>query len=131
MMRVRSAIGEVRGLGSAGTGAHHWWLERLTSVSTLLLFVWFFVSLLRLPNLEHDTITAWLRSPLAAVPMLLLIVSTFWHLKLGMQVVFEDYVHESSRILSIVITNFLTIAGAVLAIFAVLKIAFGGDASNG
>ena len=130
MKRMETPIGRVRGLGSAKTGAHHWWLERLTSVSTLLLFVWFFVSILRLPNLNYDTVTAWLNSPLAAVPMLLLIVSTFWHLKLGMQVVFEDYVHESTRILSIVLTNFLTIAGAALAIFALLKIAFGGDAPN-
>jgi len=129
-MRARSAIGEVRGLGSARSGAHHWWLERMTSVATLLLFVWFFVSLLRLPDLDHGTVTEWLRSPLAAVPMLLLIVSTFWHLKLGMQVVIEDYVHEEgSKFFSILVLSFLTIAGAALAIFAVLKIAFGGVAS--
>jgi len=129
-MRVRSAIGEVRGLGSARSGAHHWWLERLTSVATLLLFIWFFVSLLRLPNLNYGTVTEWLRSPLAAVPMLLLIVSTFWHLKLGLQVVIEDYVHEEgSKFFSILLLNFLTIAGAALAFFAVLKIAFGGVAS--
>ncbi|MDQ3140086.1 MAG: succinate dehydrogenase, hydrophobic membrane anchor protein [Pseudomonadota bacterium] len=130
-MRMETPIARVRGLGSAKTGAHHWWLERLTSVSTLLLFVWFLVALLRLPNLDHATVVEWLQAPLAAVPMLLLILSTFWHLKLGMQVVFEDYVHESTRIVAIVLTNFLTIAGAALAIFAVLKIALGGDVSNG
>jgi succinate dehydrogenase / fumarate reductase membrane anchor subunit len=131
-MRMETPISRVRGLGSARSGAHHWWLERLTSVSTLLLFVWFFASLLGLPSLGHEAVTQWLRSPLAAVPMLLLIVSTFWHLKLGLQVVIEDYVHEEgSRLFSIVLLNFFTIAGAALAFFAVLKIAFGGDVSNG
>jgi succinate dehydrogenase / fumarate reductase membrane anchor subunit len=130
-MRMESPLGRVRGLGSARSGAHHWWLERLTSVSTLLLFVWFVVSLLRLPALDHETVTEWLRSPLAAVPMLLLIVSTFWHLKLGLQVVIEDYVHEEGvKLFSILVLNFFTIAGAALAFFAVLKIAFGGDAPD-
>ncbi len=130
-MRMESPLGRVRGLGSARSGAHHWWLERLTSVSTLLLFIWFAVSLLRLPGLDHETVTEWLRSPLAAVPMLLLIASTFWHLKLGLQVVIEDYAHEEgSKLFSILLLNFLTIAGAALAFFAVLKIAFGGDAPN-
>ena len=128
-MRMETPIGRVRGLGSARTGAHHWWLERLTSLSTFLLFVWFLVSILRLPDLSHGTVTEWLGSPFNATIMLLFIVSTFWHLKLGMQVVWEDYVHDEVRVISIVLTNFLTIAGAAFAIFAVLKIAFGGDAS--
>ena len=130
-MRMGSPLGRVRGLGSARSGAHHWWLERLTSVSTLLLFIWFVISLLRLPALDHETMIEWLASPLAAVPMLLLIVSTFWHLKLGLQVVIEDYVHEEgSKLFSILLLNFFTIAAGALAFFAVLKIAFGGDAPN-
>lgn len=125
-MRMDSPIGRVRGLGSARAGAHHWWVERLTSVSTLLLFVWFGVSLLRLPSLDYRSVVAWLGSPLAAVPMLLLIVSTFWHSRLGLQVIADDYVHESSRFGITVANNFLNTAAAALAIFAVLKIAFGG-----
>ena len=129
-MRMDTPIGRVRGLGSAKSGASHWWLERMTSVATLLLFIWLLVSLLRLPNLDHGTVVEWLRSPLAAVPMLLLIVSTFWHLKLGMQVIIEDYMHEEgSKLFAIAILNFLAIAGAALAFFAVLKIALGGGAN--
>jgi succinate dehydrogenase / fumarate reductase membrane anchor subunit len=131
-MRYETPIARVRGLGSARSGAHHWWIERLTSVSTLILFVWLIVSLLRLPSLGFESVTSWLASPLAAVPMLLLILSTFWHLKLGLQVVVEDYVHEEgTRLFSIVLINFFAIAGAALAIFAVLKIAFTGEAAPG
>lgn len=130
-MRMETPIGRVRGLGSARSGAHHWWVERLTSIATLLLFVWFVVSLLRLQSLDRPTIVEWLGSPVAAVPMLLLIVATFWHLKLGLQVVVEDYVHEEgNKFFSILLINFLSIAGAAFALFAVLKIALGGDASN-
>ena len=129
-MSMETPIARVRGLGSARSGAHHWWLERLTSVSTLILFVWFIVSLLRLPSLDYDIVTSWLAAPLVAVPMLLLIVSTFWHLKLGLQVVIEDYVHEDGlRLFSIILLNFFAIALGALAFFSVLKIAFGGDAA--
>lgn len=129
-MKMQTPIGRVRGLGSARSGAQHWWLERLTSISTLLLFIWFIASLLRLPGLGHEAVVEWLSAPVAAVPMLLLIVSTFWHLKLGMQVIIEDYVHEEgSKLFSITLLNFLTIAGAASAFFAVLKIAFGGVAN--
>ena len=129
-MREGSAIGRVRGLGSAKAGAHHWWLERMTSVATLLLFVWFLVSLLRLPRLNHEGVTLWLQSPLNAVPMLLLIVTTFWHLKLGMQVIIEDYVHEEgTKLFTITLLNFFAIGGAALAFFSVLKIAFTGEAA--
>ena len=131
-MSEGSAIGRVRGLGSAKSGAHHWWLERLTSVSTFLLTVWLLVALLRLPTLDHETIIGWLQSPLAAVPMLLFIVSTFWHSKLGLQVVIEDYVHEEGwKFFSITLLNFFIVALGATAFFSVLKIAFTGEASNG
>ncbi len=129
-MKEGTAIGRVRGLGSAKAGAHHWWLERLTSVSTLLLSIWLLVSLLRLPDLGHEAFTDWLSHPLAAVPMLLLIVSTFWHSKLGMQVVIDDYVHEGGwKFFSITLLNFFIVALGAAAFFSVLKIAFGGDAA--
>ncbi len=124
-MKEGTAIDRVRGLGSAKSGAHHWWLERLTSVSTLVLVVWLLVSLLRLPRLDHEMVTQWLSSPVAAVPMLLLIVSTFWHGKLGLQVLIEDYVHEDGlKLFSITLLNFFVIAVGAFAFFSVLKIAF-------
>jgi succinate dehydrogenase / fumarate reductase membrane anchor subunit len=121
-------IGRVRGLGSAKAGAHHWWIQRLTAGSNLLLMLWFLFSLLRLPHYDHATIVAWLSTPFAAVAMILLVLSVFWHFRLGLQVVIEDYQHDESRIVAIVLLNFYTFAMAGFAIFAILKIAFTGGA---
>ena len=126
---IETPLARVRGLGAAGHGAGHWWEERLTSISTFLLFVWLIVSLLRLPALDHATLTEWLASPLGAVPMLLLIVSTFRHLQLGLQVIVEDYVHdEGGKLFWILLIQFASLLGAAFAVFAVLRIAFGANA---
>ena len=126
---MRTSLGRVRGLGSARSGAHHWWQERLTSVSTLILLVWFVVSLLRLPDFSYATVTQWLAAPLVAVPMLLLILSVFWHLSSGLRVVVEDYVHEEGgKLFWLVAINFACLFAAALSSFAVLRIAFGGAA---
>ena len=128
---LQTPLARVRGTGSAGHGAGHWWHERLSSVACLLLYVWLLVSLLRLPALDHRGVTEWLRDPLAAVPMLLLILATFWHLKLGLQVVIEDYVHdEGNRFLAVLLVNFAAVLGAAFALFAVLRIAFAAGAAG-
>jgi succinate dehydrogenase / fumarate reductase membrane anchor subunit len=114
----------------AHDAAHHWGLERMLSVSTLLLFVWFLVSLWRLPALDQQSVAEWLKNPLAAVPMLFLIVSTFWHLKLGLVVVVEDYVHEAgNRFGWVLAINLASLFAAGLAILSVLKLALGGIAA--
>ena len=125
-MGTGTEIGRARGLGAAKSGVGHWWLQRVTAVGNLILMLWFIGSLLRLPALDYPTIIAWLRQPVAAVPMLLLIVSVFWHFRLGMQVFIEDYVHvESSKLLALLALNFYALAGAAAAVFAVLKISLG------
>ena len=127
---VRPAAGtplaRVRGLGSAREGAEHWWHERLSSVACLLLYIWLLASLLRLPALDHRGVTEWLRQPAAAVPMLLLVLATFWHLHMGMKVVVEDYVHEEgNKFLCVLLLGLATVLGAAFALFAVLKVALG------
>ena len=87
-------IGRVRGLGSAQEGAHHWVMQRVTAVGNLLLVLWLVFSLIRLPNFEHELMIEWLASPLVAVPMMLMLVSIFWHLRIGLQVLIEDYVPD-------------------------------------
>jgi succinate dehydrogenase / fumarate reductase membrane anchor subunit len=122
-----TSLGRVRGLGSAHSGAHHWWLQRVTAASNLVLLIWFVVSIARLPVLDHQAVVLWLKSPLAAVPMVLLTISTFWHLRLGLQVFIEDYVHEEgSKIAAFLLLNAYAIGAATLCVFSILKIAFGG-----
>lgn len=129
-MKSETPLAHARGLGSAREGAEHWWHERLSSVSTLLLFVWLGVALLRLPDLSYGTIGEWLRLPVNTAAMLLLIVSSFWHGKLGLQVIIEDYVHEEgNKTILLMLLNFVVFAGAALALVSVLKIAFGGGAA--
>jgi len=120
-------LGRVRGLGSAKDGVHHWWLQRVTATSNIVLVLWFVFSLVRLPALDYTSVTVWLRQPVAAVPMLLLIVSVFWHFRLGVQVFIEDYVHGPRRVIAMLALNFYALAGAAAAVFAVFKIALGAN----
>jgi succinate dehydrogenase / fumarate reductase membrane anchor subunit len=121
-----TSLGRVRGLGSAHAGPHHWWMQRVTGAGNLILLIWFVVSLLRLPVLDHQAMVLWLKSPLVAVPMLLLVVSVCYHLRLGLQVVIEDYAHEAPKVILTLLANAYAIVIAVLCIFSILKIAFGG-----
>lgn len=123
---MATALGRVRGLGAAKSGVGHWWTQRLTAVANILVMAWFVVSLLLLPNLEYATVIAWLRQPVAAVPMLLLILSVFTHFRMGVQVLIEDYLHaEGNKLLSLVALNFYVVAAGAVAAFSVLRIAFG------
>lgn len=123
---METATSRVRGLGSARAGGEHWWEERATSIAAFLLYTWFIASLLRLPTYDLATIREWLGQPIAAVPMLLLVVVTFRHLKHGLQVVIEDYVHEEgNKFFSLLLLNFATVLAAAFALFAILDIALG------
>jgi succinate dehydrogenase / fumarate reductase, membrane anchor subunit len=126
-MGTGTGIGRVRGLGSAKAGALHWWHQRLTAAGNLILVTWFFVSLVRLPGLDHGTVVEWMSSPFVATALILMVVSVFWHLRLGVQVLIEDYVHEEgSKFACILALNFYAAGMAALAIFSIAKIAFGG-----
>jgi len=128
-MPMETPLGRVRGLGPAGHGGADWWSVRLNSVALLLLSVWLLVSLLRLPDLSLSMFGEWLRDPLAAVPMLLLVATTFWHIQHGLREIIDDYAHtESGRVLWITLLAFFVYGGGLFAVFCVLKIAFGGSA---
>ena len=123
---LRTPLSAARGLGSAKEGVGHWWAVRVTSVALVPLTLWFILSALSLTGTDYAGVVRWLGSPYVTIPMILLIVCTFHHTALGLQVVLEDYVHdEGVRIASILATKFVCVALAVAALFAVLKIAFG------
>ena len=126
-MSLRSPIGRVLGLGAAKEGFSHWWLQRVTSVALVLLGVWFVTVLLRMPTFQYEFVVAWIAMPLNAVLLLLLIGTLVYHSQLGVQVVVEDYVHHHGlKFATMMLLTFAHVAVAALAIFAVLRIAFGG-----
>lgn len=122
-------IGKVRGLGSSKHGGKHWIDQRITAVGNVLLTIWFAISLIMLPNFEYATIAAWASQMSVAVPLMLMLVCIFSHVRLGLQVLIEDYVHdEGLKFGTLILLNFYVIAAAAIGIFAIAKIAFTGAA---
>ena len=122
-------LGKVRGLGSARSGGEHWLSERVTSIALVILGAWLVASLLLLPDLSLRSMLEWLRAPSGAIPMALLVITSFIHGLDGMKVVVDDYVHdEGNRFAVNLILLFLAVAGAAIALFALAKIAFGAAA---
>jgi succinate dehydrogenase / fumarate reductase, membrane anchor subunit len=127
MKSLRSPLGAVAGLGSAKSGVHHWWLQRLTSIALVPLTVWFTVAILSLPSLDHITVVAWMAQSWTALLLILLVLVATYHSQLGVRVVVEDYVHNNGmRTLTLVTLTFLHAFLAVAGVFAILKVAFGG-----
>jgi len=121
-----TSIGRVRGLGSAHSGAHHWLVQRFTAVGNVILTTWFVVSLLLLPNYSYITVHDWITKPVPATALGLMIVCVFWHARLGVQVMLEDYIHEAgSKFAVIAILNLLTFAGVAFGLLCVIRLALG------
>ena len=119
-------IGRVRGLGPAHEGAHHWLLQRFTAIGNLVLVLFLLGSLALLPAYDYATMAGWMGGPLTATALALLIVSTFWHARLGLQVLIEDYVHTpGNKFAVIALLNLATIGGGVFALICIARIALG------
>ena len=125
-MNMRAPLARVRGHGSAKSGAHHWWAQRLSAVALVPLFLWFVASLASVAAADYATAVAWLGSPLNSALMILLIGATFYHAQLGMQVVFEDYISTHwLQVASIIVVRFLAFLLAAVSIIADMRIALG------
>lgn len=124
-MGTGTNIGRVRGLGSAKQGTHHWWRQRLTAGSNFLLMAWFIFSLTRLPGFDYASVRSWMESGWVAVPLLLLVTSVVYHFRLGLQVVIEDYQHDESRVVLLVLLNLYALGIYATAVFSIGKVAFG------
>ncbi len=124
--KLRTPLASVRGLGSARSGTDHFWRQRLTAVANVPLTIAFVVIVVSLLGRNHAAVVQILGSPLVAIVMLLFIGSVTYHMRIGMQVIIEDYVHDEMRKLVLVMLNtFFAVAVALASAYAILKLSFG------
>ncbi len=124
---MKTPMKRVRGLGSAKTGTDHFWTQRLTAAATMLLALALVVVLASTVGKDAVAARAVLAQPLVAVLLLLFIVSGVAHMRIGMQVIIEDYVHEEgAKVIALGLNTFFSAIIAVVCLFAVLKLSFGG-----
>ena len=119
---MRTPLGKVRGLGAAKSGTEHFFLQRATAIANIPLMLFLVILLVALSGRDWDAVTAAFEHPLVAVPMALAVISVFWHMRLGLQVVIEDYVQaEGAKLLLLLANTFFTLGFGALALFSILK----------
>jgi succinate dehydrogenase / fumarate reductase membrane anchor subunit len=125
-MTMRTPLKKVRYLGSAGEGADHFWKQRLTAVANLLLVPFLVGLLVMLVGADHATVRQTLSHPIVAILLLLLVLSEVTHMRLGMQVIIEDYVvSEGGKVALLALNTFFAIGVGLISVFAVLKLSVG------
>ncbi len=126
-MSLRTPMKRARGLGSAKEGTQHWWHQRVTAVALMLLATWFVISMMVMAGASYEEVRAWVGHPVVSVLLLLTIGFMFYHLKLGLQVVIEDYIQaEMLKLGSLMLTSGACLVGALACALSVLSVAFGG-----
>ncbi len=124
---LRTPLKRARGLGSGKSGTEHFWVQRVTAVILAPLAIWFVVTLVSLVGVDLDTARAIIARPWNAIMFSVFLVTMFWHARLGLQVVIEDYVHTRSYEIALhFIVNFLCGLGAIASLYAIARIAFAG-----
>lgn len=122
----RSPLAVAIGLGSARAGSAHWWAERVSAVALVPLTLWLAASIIAHSGNDHAAFVAWLRTPVASGPMILLLIALFHHTALGLQVVIEDYLDSGTKVVAVIVVRLGCFGLAVVGVLAVLRIAFDG-----
>ena len=121
---MQTPLARVRGLGSAKSGLHHWWHQRLTALAMVPLMVISLGLVAMIGTLDYDGAMALMANPFVAALLLLLVVVGFYHAGLGLQVVLEDYVSaEGTRLALILIVKMCLFALAIVTLLSILKVA--------
>lgn len=105
---------------------HHWRAQRLTAIILIPLCLWFIVTLAGMTNMDHAVVSAWIKSPLNSLMLIIFVLALFYHAQLGLQVVVEDYIGNDSFRNSIILISWIVMSGAgLISILAILKITLG------
>ena len=124
--RIRTPLSRARGLGSAKEGSDHFWRQRVPAVANLILVAYLTWQMVRLAGAPHAVVKAELKSLIVSVPLLMLILSGVYHMRLGMQTIIEDYIHgEICKLALLMLNTFLAILVGLTCVLAVLKLSFG------
>lgn len=127
MNNLSSPLSKAKGLGASGEGSHHFWLQRLTALALVPLILWFCFSIALLPEASYESVIAWLQSPFNAILMLLLVIVSFQHAQLGLQVILEDYISDhGKRFFAIILIKFISYFMMAAGIYSIIKITLGG-----
>jgi succinate dehydrogenase / fumarate reductase membrane anchor subunit len=119
-------LGRVRGLGPAREGEEGWLQQRYTAVGNLLLVSFFAISLVLLPDLGFATVSGWLKHPVPAITLALLVMNVFWHARLGLREMIGDYVHdEGNKFAVFLLIDFAAAGGVAFGLFSILRLALG------
>ncbi|MGH8054335.1 MAG: succinate dehydrogenase, hydrophobic membrane anchor protein [Stenotrophomonas sp.] len=126
MSKYRTPLKNARGLGSSKSGTEHFIHQRLTATALVALTIWFLCLVLSLIGADYVTAVDTISKPWNAILLVGFLVAMFWHAQLGLQVVLEDYIHNSLMALALQTTvKFIAVLGAIISIFAVARIVFG------
>ncbi len=121
-MSLRTPLSNAKGLGSAKEGAHHWWAQRLTSIALVPLTIWLAYSIANFGEYSYSNVIIWMQSPIVAVALALLVVTMFYHVQLGLQVIIEDYVGGWLKVASLILVNFSCITLVFIGLFSIIKV---------
>ena len=121
---MRSPLARAQGLGSAKRGASHWWAQRVSAVALAPLTVWFLGSVIAHTGGDYATVINWLKTPLATLAMIVLLIALFHHMALGLQVVIEDYVHSNAKFAAVIAVRLGCFALASAGLVATLRLGF-------
>jgi succinate dehydrogenase / fumarate reductase membrane anchor subunit len=123
---MRTALSRVKGLGASHHGVEHWWMHRVTAMSNVPLIVAFVIIIASLAGRPYVEAIRILSNPFVALLLILCVISVTNHMRLGMQIIIDDYVHDRGwKIASVILNNFFAAVIAAACLFSILKISFG------